>query len=134
MGKLKYGFERKLVGTSFEDAVGKVTKALETEGFGILTKIDIKETLKRKLDAELRNYMILGACNPSLAHEAIRAEAQMGLLLPCNVVVQEAPEGEGIVVSIIDPKAMFMLVDNASAKPIAEEAERRLRRVIESLG
>ncbi len=132
MGELRYGFEKGLKGTTFEQAVQKTTAALKEEGFGVLTEIDVKETLKKKLDVEFRRYVILGACNPSLARRALEAEGQIGLLLPCNVVVQEAPEG--VVVSIADPKAMFALVDNAALAPVAEEAYARVRRVFDSLG
>lgn len=126
-----YGFGRRVEGT-LADAVEKVTGALKNEGFGVLTEINVKDTLKKKLDVDFRGYVILGACNPPLAHKALTAEPQIGLLLPCNVVVQEVPEG-GVVVTIGDPRAMFSLVDNPSLTPIVEEAERRLRRVIESL-
>jgi uncharacterized protein (DUF302 family) len=127
-----YGFGRRIGGTLAE-AVEKVTGALKNEGFGVLTEINVKDTLKKKLDVDFRGYVILGACNPTLAHKALSAEPQIGLLLPCNVVVQETPEG-GAIVSIGDPRAMFSLVDNPSLTPIVDEAERRLRRAIESLG
>jgi uncharacterized protein (DUF302 family) len=133
MGTLRYGFERRLAGFTFEQAVEKVTAALKSEGFGVLTEIDVKATLKKKLDVDFRRYVILGACNPDLAHRALLAEPQIGLLLPCNVVVQEAPEG-GVVVSIADPRAMFSMVDNPSVAPVAAEAEERLRRVIDAVG
>ena len=126
-----YGFGRRIAGT-LEDAITKVTNALKNEGFGVLTEINVKETLKKKLDVDFRGYVILGACNPPLAHQALSAEPQIGLLLPCNVVVQEAPQG-GILVTIADPRAMFSLVDNFGLGRIADETERRLHRVIESL-
>ena len=126
-----YGFGRRLEGT-LTDAVEKVTGALKNEGFGVLTEINVKDTLRKNLDVDFRGYVILGACNPPLAHKALMAEPQVGLLLPCNVVVQEAPEG-GVVVTIADPRAMFSLVNNPSLTPIVEDAERRLRRVIASL-
>ena len=131
MGSLRYGFEKRLARTTFEQAVEKVTAALKSEGFGVLTEIDVQDTLKKKLGVDFRRYVILGACNPNLAHRALGAEQQIGLLLPCNVVVQEAPEG--VVVSIADPRAMFTLVDNAALTPVADEADQRLRRVIASL-
>jgi uncharacterized protein (DUF302 family) len=133
METLRYGFERKLADTTFDQAVEKVTAALKSEGFGVLTEIDVKATLRKKLDVDFRRYVILGACNPSLAHRALAAEPQIGLLLPCNVVVQEAPEG-GVVVSIADPRPMFTMVDNAAVAPVAAEAEERLRRVIDEVG
>jgi len=131
MSNLKYGFEKRLEGVSFDEAVTKVTESLKTEGFGVLTQIDVKGTLKKKLDLDFRRYVILGACNPQLAHRALELESQLGLLLPCNVVVQE--DAGGVLVSIADPKAMFQVVENARVAPIAEEAERRLKRVMESL-
>jgi uncharacterized protein (DUF302 family) len=127
-----YGFERHLEGATFDETLDKVTAALKQEGFGILTQIDVKGTLKQKLDVDFRRYVILGACNPPLAYKALSAEPQIGLLLPCNVVVQEAPHG-GVTVSIADPHAMFSLSNNPSLKPIVEDADQRLRRVIASL-
>jgi uncharacterized protein (DUF302 family) len=127
-----YGFERHFARATFDEALEKVTAALKREGFGVLTQIDVKETLKKKLDVDFRRYVILGACNPPLAHKALSAEAQIGLLLPCNVVVQEASEG-GVTVSIADPRAMFSLVNNPRLTPVVEEADQRLRRVIASL-
>lgn len=133
MTNLQYGFETTLRGVSYADAVQRVTDELKKEGFGVLTEIDVKETLKKKLDVDFRRYVILGACNPPLAKQALETESQIGLLLPCNVVVQEEADG-GVVVSIADPKLMFTLVDNTAVEPVAEEAEQRLRRVIRSLG
>ena len=132
MGELTYGYERKLAGTTFDQAIERVTAALKEEGFGVLTEIDVKDTLKKKLDVDFRRYRILGACNPNLAHQALGAEPQIGLLLPCNVVVQESPEG-GVVVSIADPHAMFTLVENKAVAPVADEADQRLRRVLAAL-
>jgi uncharacterized protein (DUF302 family) len=126
-----YGFGRHLDHTTVEAAIEKVTAALQAEGFGVLTRIDVKETLKKKLDLDFRPYVILGACNPVLAHKALSTDPQIGLLLPCNVVVQEA-EG-GATVSIADPRAMFTLTDNKALTPIVDEADRRLRRVAASL-
>ena len=110
----------------------RVTAALKGEGFGILTQIDVRDTLKKKLDVEFRPYLILGACNPSLAHKALSIDPQIGLLLPCNVVVQKAAE-VGTIVSIADPRAMFTVVDNPALAPIVDEADQRLRRVVASL-
>src|SRR5688572_3266136 len=97
-----YGFGRRVDGT-LQDAVEKVTGALKNEGFVVLTEINVKDTLKKKLDVDFRGYVILGACNPTLAHQALTADPQIGLLLPCNVVVQEAPDG-GVSVTIADPR------------------------------
>ena len=126
-----YGFERHLEHANVEEALERVTAALKREGFGILTQIDVKETLKKKLDVDFRRYLILGACNPSLAHKALSTDPQIGLLLPCNVVVQEADGG--ISVSIADPRAMFTVVDNPALTAVVDEADQRLRRVIASV-
>lgn len=107
MSELRYGFEKILPDTTFEGAIEKVTAALKKEGFGILSEIDVKDTLRRKLDVDFRRYVILGACNPNLAHRALEAEPQIGLLLPCNVVVQESPDA-GIVVSPVTLGAIEM--------------------------
>ncbi len=128
-----YGFEQHLEHATVDEALERVTAELKREGFGILTQIDVKDTLKKKLDIDFRRYLILGACNPSLAHRALSADAQIGLLLPCNVVIQEAPAGGGVVVSIADPRAMFTVVDNPALAPIVDEADQRLRRVAASL-
>ena len=130
---LRYGFERTLERTTFDAAVARVTTALQAEGFGVLTEIDVAATLKKKLDVTFRRYVILGACNPTLAHRALQSEPQIGLLLPCNVVVQEAA-GDRVTVSIADPRAMFAMVDNPAVAPVAEEADARLRRVMSALG
>jgi uncharacterized protein (DUF302 family) len=129
---MQYGFERTLPHATVDQAIERVTAALAAEGFGILTRIDVKDTLRKKLDIEFRDYVILGACNPRLAHRALAADPQIGLLLPCNVVVQQVDGGS--LVSIADPTAMFGIVENASIEPIATEADERLRRVIGSLG
>lgn len=127
-----YGFGCYLDNTTVDAAVERVAAALKKEGFGVLTSIDVKDTLKKKLDVDFRRYVILGACNPVLAHKALSADAQIGLLLPCNVVVQDAGDGRAAV-SIADPRAMFTLVDRPSIAPIADEAEVRLRRVVAAL-
>ncbi len=132
MAELHYGFVKRLAGMSFEQALEKTSAALKAEGFGILTQIDIKDTLKKKLHVDFRRYVILGACNPALAHKALDAEEQIGLLLPCNVVVQEADGA--LVVSIADPKVMFKLVENPALAPVADEAYARLRRAMDTLG
>jgi uncharacterized protein (DUF302 family) len=127
-----YGFEQRLPGATFPEAIERVTAALQTEGFGVLTNIDVTATLKKKLGVDMPPYVILGACNPSLAHQALSLEPQIGLLLPCNVVVQQTADGE-VVASIADPRAMFAMVDNARMTPIVDDVERRLRRVMRTL-
>lgn len=131
MHEFKYGFEKKLSGTTFEQAKAKVAEGLKVEGFGILSEIDVSATLKKKLDVDMEPYLILGACNPSLANRAIGGEPHIGLLLPCNVVVRQS-EGD-VFVSVADPKAMFTLVDNSAVAPIAAEADASLRRFVEAL-
>jgi len=115
----------------YEQAVEKVTAALKEEGFGVLTEIDVKATLKKKLDADFRRYVILGACNPPLAHRALSTELEIGLLLPCNVIVYE--EHGGSVVSIVDPISMLGVVESPELEPIASEARSRLDRVTKAL-
>lgn len=117
--------------TSFDDAINRVTDALQKEGFGILTEIDVQATLKKKLDVEFRPYKILGACNPSFAHQALQEEEQIGAMLPCNVVVQDK-EGE-VVVAAVDPIASMQAVENPRLVGIAQEVQARLKSVIESL-
>ena len=123
-----YGLTARLPGVSYEDARTRVIDALKQEGYGVLTEIDIKSTLKAKIDKDFRKYAILGACNPHLASRALDADLNIGLLLPCNVCVWE--EEGGSVVTIARPDAMFALVENRDAKPIADEADQRLRRVL----
>lgn len=132
MSSIRYGFKTTLSNTTNDSAVERVTAELKKEGFGVLTEIDIKTTLKKKLDVDFRPYVILGACNPELAHRALGSEPHIGLLLPCNVVVQEAADG-GVIVSIADPRAMFALVDNTDVAPVAEEVNLRLRRVLDAI-
>lgn len=118
--------------TSFEQAVQKTTDALKTEGFGVLTQIDVKTTLKEKINVDFRRYVILGACNPALAHRALSANADVGLLLPCNVTVQEA--GDEILVTAVDPLLMLgVLPEDPAVKAVALEAKAKLERVISSL-
>jgi uncharacterized protein (DUF302 family) len=128
--KQDYGIRARL-GLPYAQAVEKITAALQAEGFGVLTEIDVQATLKKKLDADFRRYVILGACNPQLAHRALEAEIEIGLLLPCNVIVYE--EEGGSVVSAADPEAMLGVAANPELKPIADEAGRRLRRAVASL-
>jgi uncharacterized protein (DUF302 family) len=131
MQATSYGYGKEIKGITLDEAKSRVSDALAKEGFGILTEIDVKATLKKKLDVDFRPYVILGACNPTLAHRALGAEPQIGLLLPCNVVIQQ--EGDGVTVSIADPRAMFSLVRNPELEPVVEEADRRLRRVLDAL-
>lgn len=127
-----YGMRVRLA-LPYEDAIEKVTAALKTEGFGVLTQIDVKATLKQKLDVDFRRYIILGACNSSLAHRAFSTELEIGLLLPCNVVVYEDESGAGSVVSIIDPVMMLGIGINPGLSAVGEEASARLRRVLNVL-
>ncbi len=122
----------KALGLPYEAAVSRVTEALKKEGFGVLTEIDVRETLKKKLDVDFMRYVILGTCNPPLAYQALRAEAEIGLLLPCNVIVYEARPGSSTVAAI-DPAAAMSMVDNDNLKELAEQVRAKLERVIDSL-
>ena len=130
--EIRYALVKELPGLEYDDAVAKTREMLSDEGFGVLTEIDVKETLKKKLDVDFKRYVILGACNPQLAHQAMGGEPFIGVLLPCNVVVMER-EGGGTIVSAFKPTAAFSLVDNDEVAPIAEEVEDRLRRVLDRL-
>lgn len=125
-------FFTKTIGGSFENAIQKVTEGLKAEGFGILTEIDLKDTLKKKLDVDFYNYKILGACNPSFAYKALLAEDKIGTMLPCNVIVQEKVPGQ-VEVSAVDPVASMKAVENKGLGDVASEVRSRLQRVIEQL-
>lgn len=116
----------------YEKAVESATAALKEEGFGVLTEIDVKATLKKKLDADFRRYVILGACNPNLAYRALQSELEIGLLLPCNVIAYETDEGQ-TVVSIVNPMSMMEMVPGDALQEVANEANARLKRVVEKL-
>ncbi len=126
-----YGFGTTLH-IPYEEAVTRVKEALKVEGFGVLTEIDVQRTLREKLGVEMEPYSILGACNPPLAQRALEQEPNIGLLLPCNVVVRA--EGMGSRVEVADPEAMLGIVDDAQLQTIAQEARQRLQRVVASLG
>ncbi|HEY8782181.1 MAG TPA: DUF302 domain-containing protein [Mucilaginibacter sp.] len=128
---MKYYFSKTIAG-SFDSAIQKVTEALKGEGFGILTEIDIKDTLKKKLDVDFYNYKILGACNPSFAYKALLAEDKIGTMLPCNVIIQEKAEGL-VEVSAVDPLASMQAIENKNLLDIATEIRARLQKVIEQL-
>jgi uncharacterized protein (DUF302 family) len=127
---MSYYFSKKSP-LGFEEAIEKVTEALKSEGFGILTDIDVKETLKKKLDVDFRPYRILGACNPPFAYKALLAEDKVGNMLPCNVIVQE--KENGVEIDVVDPVASMQAIDNPKLTEIADEIRKRLHRVIDSL-
>lgn len=133
---MSYHFS-KTVNKDFDTAIADVTEELKKEGFGILTQIDVKETLKKKLDVDpiaigFRNYKILGACNPHLAYQALSVEDTIGTMLPCNVIVRERQNGE-VEVSAVDPVASMMAVKNEKLGDVAADVKERLKRVIQSL-
>lgn len=127
---MKYYFS-KTVTLSFDEVIEKVTGELKKEGFGILTDIDVKQTLKKKLDVDFKKYRILGACNPPFAYKALQAEDKIGTMLPCNVIVQEIDEGQ-VEVAAIDPVASMQAVVNPALKDVAEQIQGKLKKVIEN--
>ncbi len=129
---VSYGYTRVLRGATVEGAIERATAALKGEGFGVLTSIDVKDTLKKKIGADFRKYVILGACNPNLAHKALTAEVGVGLVLPCNVTVFEGDKGE-VVVQIIKPQAMFDVIKKPGMEALVQEADERLRRALEKI-
>jgi uncharacterized protein (DUF302 family) len=127
---MQYGFS-KTIDLTYEQAIEKVTAELKKEGFGVLTSIDVKDTLKQKINVDFKKYTILGACNPPIAHKALQEEEELGLLLPCNVIVYEK-EGKTRV-SIFDPMVMTWIIENDNMKPIATEVQERLQRVLNAI-
>ena len=126
--KQAYGFS-KTVTHPYETAIAKVTEELKKEGFGVLTEIDVRETLKKKLGVDFKKYKILGACNPALAHQALSQETELGLFLPCNVIVYENEEGK-TVITAINPIVALSRIDNPQLEPTSKEVATRLQRVI----
>jgi uncharacterized protein (DUF302 family) len=128
-----YGFTTTLSGTQFDEALVKTLAALKAEGFGVLSDIDVQQAMKEKLGVDMPPYRILGACNPPLAHQALQAAPDIGLLLPCNVIVREEAPGR-VVVGFLNPQIMVNLVGRPEVQAVADAAEQRLRRACESLG
>ena len=126
-----FGIKRTL-NLGFDEVLARVPEALKTEGFGILTEIDVQATLKKKLDVDFRRYRILGACNPPFAHRALSLSLEIGMLLPCNVIVYETDEGQ-TVVSAVDPMQTMAAQADPAMRPIAEEVQARLRRAIAAI-
>lgn len=127
---MQYGFS-KTIDLPYEQAIDKVTAELKKEGFGVLTSIDVKETLKQKINVDFKKYAILGACNPPIAHRALQEEEELGLLLPCNVIVYE--KDDKTCVSIFDPMVMTWIMENDQMKPIATEVQEKLQRVLKAI-
>jgi len=128
---MSYYFARKL-NIPFDEAIEKVTAALQAKGFGVLTEIDVKATLKKKLEVDFRNYKILGACNPPFAYKALEAEPLIGTMLPCNVIVQEIEDGK-VQVAAIDPVASMQAIQNPKLAEVARQVQKMLKQVVESL-
>lgn len=122
----------KVIDVTFEEAITKVKEELKNQGFGVLTEIDVRETLKKKLDVDFRKYKILGACNPQFAYQALQKEDKIGLMLPCNVILQEHNEGK-VEVSVIDPIASMQAIENPDLLGVAEQVQAKLKSVIDSL-
>lgn len=129
---MSYYFNKTLTGRSFDQAIELVTAALKKEGFGVLTEIDVQQTLKNKIDVDFKKYKILGACNPHFAHKALLSEDKIGVFLPCNVIVEEHDNGE-IEVSAVDPIASMSTVDNDTLGSLAAEVQEKLKLVISGL-
>jgi uncharacterized protein (DUF302 family) len=129
---MSYYYNKVLKSKSFNEAIAQVTAELKKEGFGVLTEIDIKKTLKNKIDVDFKNYIILGACNPHFAYKALQSEDKIGVLLPCNVIVEEHENGE-IEVSAVDPIASMGAVENENLGNLASEVQQKLINVIENL-
>ena len=126
---MSYYFNKVMKNKSFDEAIEAVTAALKAEGFGVLTEIDVKETLKKKIDVDRTPYKILGACNPVIANDVLNIEPDVGLLLPCNVVLREVETGK-VSVSLIDPEAMFTVVSNEEVKDKVDDVKQRFNRII----
>ena len=127
---MDYGFS-KSVDLSFEQTIDKVANELKKEGFGVLTSIDVKETLKKKINVDFKKYTILGACNPPIAHKALLEEEELGLLLPCNIIVYE--KDDQTIVSVFDPMIMTKVIDNEKIVPVAGQVKEKLERVLHSV-
>ena len=132
MSEASYGYTRNLGGVDFEEAESRTVAALKQQGFGILTEIDVKATLKAKIDVDFRKYKILGACNPPLANKALSADPMVGLLLPCNVILFEEDDGT-VTVSFVKPSEIFKVVDNPAVAEIAGEVETKILRAVEAV-
>lgn len=129
---MKYYINKTLKNISFEEGIARITESLKNEGFGILTEIDLKETLKKKLDVDFYNYKILGACNPPFAYEALQSEDKIGTMLPCNVIVQEKNPGE-IEISAVDPMASMQAIENQDLGNLAKKVKTKLENCIKAL-
>ncbi len=129
---MSYYFNKVITGKSFDEAIEQVTAELKKEGFGVLTEIDVKETLKNKIDVDFKKYKILGACNPHFAYKALQSEDKIGVFLPCNVIVEEHENGV-IEVSAVDPIASMSAAENETLGNLASEVQQKLIKVIDSL-